>query len=329
MTLTKGIFELLAYACLGLCAWHAWGLGPLRRARMLELGMGVAYGVTLEVLTIAQFHAYRYGQFLVMVHGVPLCIGVDWGVILYTAMSFADGARLPRWAAPALAGLLGLTIDFSMDAVAIRQDMWHWNIIGLMDQWYGVPWANFYAWFIVLCSASALFWLARPLTMRPGWRGPLALVGAYVGSLMILAALDELVSRYDKSPGAIPLLPVALLVGLGLAVVVAGAVTSPPAPLAAWSGEDEDGDVDAGGAAGGARPGAGGRAALFPHPLHGCAGGIGYRRSDPRAAGRFAGDAGAQPGAPQLAGVAGVRGAARAPERLGARNLATSTIDNY
>ncbi len=231
MTLTKVIFELLAYAGLGLCAWHAWGLGPLRRARLLELGMGVAYGVTLETLTIIQFHAYRYGQFLVMLHDVPLCIGVDWGVILYTAMSFADGARLPRWAAPALVALLGLTIDFSMDAVAIRQDMWHWNVIGLMDQWYGVPWANFYAWFIVLCSASALFWLARPLTTRPGWRGPLALVGAYVGSLVILAGLDELVSRYDKTPGAIPLLPVALVVGLGLAVVVAGVVTSPPAPL--------------------------------------------------------------------------------------------------
>ncbi len=224
MTLTKIIFELLAYACLGLCVWHAWGLGLLRRARLLELGMGVAYGVTLEALTIAQFHAYRYGQFLVMLRDVPLCIGVDWGVILYTAMSFADGTRLPRWAAPALAALLGLTIDFSMDAVAIRQDMWHWNVIGLMDQWYGVPWGNFFAWFIVLCSASALFWLVRPLTARPGWRGPLALVGAYAGSLAILAGLDELVFLYDKTPGAIPSLPVALVVGLGLLVTLAGSM---------------------------------------------------------------------------------------------------------
>lgn len=226
MTLTKAIFELLAYACLGLCVWHACGLGPLRRARLLELAMGVAYGVTLEALTIAQFHAYRYGLFLVMLRDVPLCIGVDWGVILYTTMSFADGIRLRRWAAPALAALLGLTIDFSMDAVAIRQDMWHWNVIGLMDQWYGVPWGNFYAWFIVLCSASALFWLVRPLTSRPGWRGPLALVGAYAGSLAILAGLDELVFLYDKTPGAIPSLPVALVVALGLAVVVAGAAMS-------------------------------------------------------------------------------------------------------
>lgn len=226
VTWTKVIFELLAYACLGLCAWHAWGLGALRRARLLELAMGVAYGVTLETLTIAQFHSYRYGHFLVMVRDVPLCIGVDWGVILYSAMSFADGARPPRWAAPALVALLGLTIDFSMDAIAIRQDMWHWNVIGLDEQWYGVPWGNFYAWFIVLCSASALFWLARPLTARPGWRGPLALLGAYAGSLAILAGLDELLSIYDKTPGAQPLLPAALVIGLGLVVVVAGAAVA-------------------------------------------------------------------------------------------------------
>ena len=101
-----------------------------------------------------------------MLGPVPLCIGVDWGVILYSAMSFADTLTWPRWATPALVGLLGLNIDLSMDAVAIRQDMWHWNLLALNEQWFGVPWANFYAWFIVLCSASALFWLARPLTAR-------------------------------------------------------------------------------------------------------------------------------------------------------------------
>lgn len=237
VTWTKIIFELLAYGCLGLCIWHAWGLGPLRRARLMELLMGVAYGVTLEALTILQFHAYRYGHFLVMLRDVPLCIGVDWGVILYSAMSLADGARLPRWAAPALVGLLGLSIDFSMDAVAIRLDMWHWNVIGLMDQWYGVPWANFFAWYIVLCSASALFWLARPQTARVGWRGPVALLGAYAGSLAILAGLDEVVYRYDLAPGARPLAPAALVVALGLLVTLAGVA-------AVWRGDPTTLDAD-------------------------------------------------------------------------------------
>ncbi len=226
VTWTKVIFELLAYACLGLCAWHAWGMGPLRRARLIELGFGVFYGVSLETLTILQLHAYRYGHFLVMLGPVPLCIGVDWGVILYSAMSFADTLTLPAWARPALVALLGLNIDLSMDAVAIRQDMWHWNLLTLNSQWFGVPWANFYAWFIVLYSASALFWLARPLTARRGWRGPLAALGAYLGSLIILAALDELVVRYDSTPGAVVWLLPALLIGAGLLVALAGVFTA-------------------------------------------------------------------------------------------------------
>jgi hypothetical protein len=223
VTWVKVIFELLAYVCLGLCAWHAWGMGALRRARLIELSVGVGYGVSLETLTILQLHAYQYGHFLVMLGPVPLCIGVDWGVILYSAMSFADTLTWPRWATPALVGLLGLNIDLSMDAVAIRQDMWHWNLLSLDSQWFGVPWANFYAWFIVLCSASALFWLARPLTARACWRGPLAALGAYLGSLLILAGLDELVVRYDRTPGAIFWLFPALLIGAGLVVAVVGA----------------------------------------------------------------------------------------------------------
>ena len=230
VTWVKVIFELLAYVCLGLCAWHAWGMGALRRARLIELGVGVLYGVSLETLTILQLHAYSYGHFLVMLGPVPLCIGVDWGVILYSAMSFADTLTLPRWASPALVALLGLNIDLSMDAVAIRQDMWHWNLLALDSQWFGVPWANFYAWFIVLCSASALLWLARPLTARPGWWGPLAALGAYLGSLAILAALDELVVRYDRTTGAIVWLLPALLIGGGLIVALAGVVAARRAP---------------------------------------------------------------------------------------------------
>lgn len=222
VSLPKVIFELLAYLCLGVCVWHAWRQGALRRARLLELGLGVLYGVSLEALTIFQLHAYRYGHFLVMAGPVPICIGVDWGVILYSAMSFAEALPLPRWSLPAVVALLGLNIDLSMDALAIRLDMWHWNIVRLDQQWFGVPFANFYAWMIVLFSASALFWLARPVTMRPGWRGPLAIVGAYLGSLVILAALDELVTVYDRRLPALSWAPPALLIVLCAALIGAG-----------------------------------------------------------------------------------------------------------
>jgi hypothetical protein len=96
------------------------------------------------------------------------------GIILYSAMTCADSLSFPLWAAPALVGLLGLNIDLAMDAVAIRLDMWHWLGYAGNQEWFGVPYVNFYAWFIVLCSCSALLWRVRSLTMRPGWRRPLA-----------------------------------------------------------------------------------------------------------------------------------------------------------
>jgi Carotenoid biosynthesis protein len=218
VTLPIVVLEMLAYACLGLCIWHALHQGPLRRARMIELGIGVLYGLTLEILTIAQLHSYQYGRFLIMLGPVPLAVAVGWGIILYSAMAFADSLAFPSWAAPALVGLLGLNIDLTMDAVAIRLNMWHWLDYKGNQEWFGVPYANFYSWFIVLCSCSALLWLVRPLTVRPGWRGPLAALGALLGSVVILILLDELVVQYDHH-GGIVWLPVVIVV-IGAFVVV-------------------------------------------------------------------------------------------------------------
>ncbi len=213
------VFELCNYILLSLCAWHALQQGSLRRARLIELGTGVLYGLTLETLTIVQFHAYQYGRFLIMFGPVPLAIGVGWGIILYSAMTFADVFALGAWAAPALVGLLGLNIDLGMDAVATRLHMWQWLGLAYTQQWFGVPYGNFYAWFIVLCSSSALLWLARPRTSQPGWQGPLAALGALLGSVMILVLLDELEVQY-VTHGGIIWLPMALLVIGGVIVIV-------------------------------------------------------------------------------------------------------------
>jgi hypothetical protein len=218
VTLSIVVFEVLAYACLGLCIWHALHQGPLRRARMIELGIGVLYGLTLEILTIAQLHSYQYGRFLIMLGPVPLAVAVGWGIILYSAMAFADSLAFPSWAAPALVGLLGLNIDLTMDAVAIRLNVWHWLGYASNQEWFGVPYANFYSWFIVLCSCSALLWWVRPLTVRPGWRGPLAALGALLGSVVILILLDELVVQYDHHGGIVWLPVVIVVIGAFVAV---------------------------------------------------------------------------------------------------------------
>ena len=143
-------FELMIYLLFALCLQHARRQGLTNLLRLLA---GVVYGVILELATIHQLSAYEYGRFLLMIGNVPLCIGVAWSCIIYSAMEFSDASNLPDWARPVLDGLLALNIDLALDAVAIRLGFWGWGQ-GLQFQYFGVPYANFWAWFWVVCSFS-------------------------------------------------------------------------------------------------------------------------------------------------------------------------------
>ncbi len=175
------LFELIIYIQFALCLRHAWMRRP---ADVLRLLFGVAFGVLLELATIRQLNAYEYGRFLFMVLDVPLCIGVAWGCIVYSAMEFSDASDLPFWARPVLDGLLALNIDLALDAVAIRLGFWDWGR-GLDFQYFGVPFANFWAWFWVV------FWFSlghRLLSRRTDWVGtwlsaPLGLILGLAGVL--------------------------------------------------------------------------------------------------------------------------------------------------
>lgn len=156
------LFELIIYLQLALCLQHAWKQGMPNLLRLLA---GIFFGVTLELATIRQLEAYEYGQFLIMILDVPLCIGVAWSCILYSVMEFSDASSLPYWTRPILDGLLALNIDLALDAIAIRLGFWDWGQ-GLSFQYFGVPYANFWAWFWVVSSFSFGY---RLLAQRADW----------------------------------------------------------------------------------------------------------------------------------------------------------------
>ena len=116
------LFELVIYIQVALCLHHAWKHDT---AGLVRLFAGIIFGVALA--TIRQLHAYKYGQFLIMILDVPLCIGTGWGCILYNAMEFSDGSSLPYWTRPVLDGLFALNVDLALDAVAIRLGFWDWG----------------------------------------------------------------------------------------------------------------------------------------------------------------------------------------------------------
>jgi hypothetical protein len=92
---------------------------------------------------------------------------VAWGCILYSVMEFSDSSNLPYLLRPILDSLLALNIDLSLDAVAIRFGFWDWGQ-GLDFQYFGVPYANFWAWFWVIFFFS---FGNRIFARRPNWMG--------------------------------------------------------------------------------------------------------------------------------------------------------------
>jgi hypothetical protein len=159
------LFEIILLALLFFCLRHAYQ--DRGWPAVWAIFAGVIFGWLLEWVTILQLEAYEYGDFMLKVGPLPLSIGIGWGVIIYSARLFSDASNLPLWARPLLDALLALNIDLAMDAIAIRIGMWDWGR-GLAYQYFGVPYANFWAWFWVVFSFSMAI---RFLEGLPGWFG--------------------------------------------------------------------------------------------------------------------------------------------------------------
>ncbi|WP_431096991.1 carotenoid biosynthesis protein [Polaromonas aquatica] len=165
------LFEVFVFLVLLACLWHA------RKARcggLATLFWGSVYGICLEIATIYQLSAYQYGQFVLMVFEVPLCIGIAWGCIIYSAQQVSGKLRLGLLSKCAFDGLFGLGIDLGLDVVAVRVGFWDWGR-GLEHQYFGVPYGNFWAWFWVIFFFS--------LVQRTTGRAWLAIFGGLVGVL--------------------------------------------------------------------------------------------------------------------------------------------------
>jgi hypothetical protein len=219
------IFEILMLVAFALCLRHAWRAGA---PAVWQLLAGILFGVLLELATIRQLHAYQYGRFTLMVLDVPLTIGIAWGNMIYSVRWFSNATTLPEWARPVLDALLVLNIDLAIDAIAIRLGMWDWGQ-GLQAQYFGVPYANFWAWFWVVCSFSAGFRLLD----RPGkvwkWLAPLgAILIGLLGVLSTNALIVFWIPRafYEVSVAAV------LFGALTLVLALRPRLARPPDPLA-------------------------------------------------------------------------------------------------
>ncbi|HVO44350.1 MAG TPA: carotenoid biosynthesis protein [Aggregatilineales bacterium] len=209
------LFEGMIYVLFALVVYHASQGG---RFQILELLWAALYGFVLEWLTIKHLHAYAYGKFLIMFDQAPLCIALGWALVIYSSRRFSDQLRLPEPVRPVVDALMGLSIDLALDVVAIRLGMWSWTGVRFDQQWFGVPWANFGAWFIVIWSYSGFIRALRVWQKRRWCQWIYPPVAVFLSLLALTAASAVYHVMSDNIDGGAigPL----LLVGGSLLVIV-------------------------------------------------------------------------------------------------------------
>ncbi len=210
-------FELLAILLFMACLWHAL---KQKNGKGLELVFALLFGVFLEWMTIQQLEAYHYGEFFLMLDGAPICIGLGWAVIIYSGMEFVSHLEMPDYARPFLVGMLALNMDVAMDVIAIRLGFWHW-VIPLDWQWFGVPWGNFWAWYIVVVSFSGfLYWFRTKLKQKDSnWLRKTYPFLALIGAAVILAITNSVFANVFAKTELVSAMSMLLLVLVGGVVI--------------------------------------------------------------------------------------------------------------
>jgi len=98
------------------------------------------------------FGDYIYGETLgFKLSGVPLIIGFNWFMLIYSAGVLMQRSRLKSFFLKALTGALLLTLlDVLIEPVAVRFDYWHWANST-------IPFKNYASWFVLSFLMLLLF----------------------------------------------------------------------------------------------------------------------------------------------------------------------------
>lgn len=173
------------------------------RTGLLELLSAVPFGLLLEQGDIAIFGSYAYNpEFFLRIGSVPLAIALAWAMIITSSMFMSDRLGIPAHWAPFSDAVFAILLDLSLDAVAIRQGLWHWNI-PLNAGFFGVPAGNYYGWLFVAFGFS--LWTRRlrahrrPLRWR-SWLQLLVGIPAYVTLLLALVPFIILQQLFFGGP---------------------------------------------------------------------------------------------------------------------------------
>ena len=141
---------LVAPVAILLAFRHARAALGARRAAG-ELLTLAAYGFALERISMSVFGSHRYGPGWVLAPlGVPIAVALVWAAVISSALALAARRGLRPAAARALAAaLFAVTLDLTIEPVAVRRGLWEWTPPG---PWLGVPIGNFVGWVVIVAG---------------------------------------------------------------------------------------------------------------------------------------------------------------------------------
>ncbi|MEL7002585.1 MAG: carotenoid biosynthesis protein [Bacteroidota bacterium] len=109
--------------------------------------LGVNYGII--------FGDYSYGPTLgYRVNGVPLIIGLNWLLLIYSVGVITSYYPIPTWLKIVSGGMMTTVLDVFIEPVAIEYNFWKWtNDV--------IPFSNYLGWFVVSMIMLAVFHLLK------------------------------------------------------------------------------------------------------------------------------------------------------------------------
>jgi uncharacterized membrane protein len=141
---------LVAPVAILLAFVHARAALGTRRAAGELLTLAV-YGFALERISMSVFGSHRYGPgWIVAPMGVPVAVALVWAAVITSALALAARRGLrPAWARALAAALFAVTLDLTIEPVAVRRGLWEWTPPG---PWLGVPIGNFVGWVVIVAG---------------------------------------------------------------------------------------------------------------------------------------------------------------------------------
>lgn len=98
---------------------------------LVFLSIAFAIGITVELIgvhTSYLFGSYYYGEGLGWKwYGVPLVIGLNWGILTVTSSAVIHRLNLNKHVETILASILMVIFDYILEPVAIKLDYWQWT----------------------------------------------------------------------------------------------------------------------------------------------------------------------------------------------------------